>query len=172
MAFFERFGEKLSSAGKDMAKKTKELADVTKLNMQIGNEEDNIKSKYIEIGKLYYDLFSSTPDERLAPLCSSITESLNKISTYKEQIQSIKGVKKCAKCGAEIADSASFCSVCGNKASSEEEKEPEEANDETKEGPDEETVAVEDIPAPTCPNCNEQIDKDAAFCSKCGQKTK
>lgn len=168
MAFFEKFGEKLSSAGKDVAKKTKELADVTKLNMQIGGEEDNIKNQYIEIGKLYYGLFSSSPDERLASLCSSVTESLNKISTYKEQIQAIKGVKKCEKCGAEISDSSAFCSVCGNKASTAEEKEPEEAKVETKE----EAVAVEDSPAPVCPNCNEPVDKDASFCPKCGQKVK
>ncbi len=165
MAFFEKFGEKISSAGKDVAKKTKELADVTKLNMQIGSEEDNIKNNYVEIGKLYYGLFSSSPDERLAPLCSSITESLNKINTYKEQIQTIKGIKKCPKCGAEIADSALFCSVCGNKTSSEEEKEPEEAKTETKE----EAPVVEETPS-SCPACNEPIDKNAAFCSKCGQK--
>ncbi|OPZ88720.1 MAG: Double zinc ribbon [Firmicutes bacterium ADurb.Bin419] len=165
MAFFEKFGEKISSAGKDMAKKTKELADVTKLNMQIGSEEDNIKNNYIEIGKLYYGLFSSSPDERLASLCSSITESLNKINTYKEQIQTIKGIKKCPNCGSEIADSAVFCSVCGNKTSSEEEIAPEEANAETKE----EAPVVEETPS-LCPACNEPIDKNAAFCSKCGQK--
>lgn len=170
MAFFEKFGEKISSAGKDMAKKTKELADITKLNMQIGSEEDNIKSKYIEIGKLYYELFSSNPDERLAPLCTSITESLGKISSYKEQIQSIKGVKKCSNCGAEIVNSALFCSSCGNKTSSEEEKAPEETNDESVKEAEEETIAVEDAPASVCPNCNAELDKDAAFCANCGQK--
>ena len=111
MSFFNR----LTNAGKDMAKKTKELADITKLNLQISSEEDNIKNKYIEIGKLYYELFSSNPDEKFAELCSSITESMNKISALKEQILEIKGVKKCPKCGAEIAFSAVFCSACGTK---------------------------------------------------------
>jgi ribosomal protein L40E len=116
MAFFEKFGEKLTNAGKDVAKKTKELADITRLNMQISSEEDNIKNKYIEIGKLYYKLFSESPDERFTQLFNSIAESKNKINFFKEQIQAIKGIKICSNCGAEIESSAKFCSACGYKS--------------------------------------------------------
>jgi DNA-directed RNA polymerase subunit RPC12/RpoP len=111
MSFFA----KLTNAGKDVAKKTKELADIAKLNMQISSEEDNIKNKYIEIGKLYYELFSDNPDEKFAGFFSSIAESKNKISDLKDQILEIKGVKKCSNCGAEIDSAATFCSSCGNK---------------------------------------------------------
>ena len=114
MSFFEKFGEKLTSAGKDVARKTKELADTAKLNMQISSEEDNIKNKYVEIGKLYYELFSSSPDDKFSEFCNSITESKNKIESLKVQIMEIKGVTKCSKCGAEIAYTATFCSSCGS----------------------------------------------------------
>lgn len=194
MAFFEKFGEKLTNAGKDVAKKTKELADVTKLNMQIGNEEDNIKSKYLEIGKLYYELFSSSPDEKFTELCSSIAESENKINTYKDQIQEIKGVKKCSKCGAEIASSAVFCSICGNKTAepdkaseSSEVVENSEcvqnneavesteiiANNEVSENS--EDTEVSDIINSTtsvCTTCNKTVTDSSMFCPNCGNKVK
>lgn len=153
MAFFEKFGEKLTNAGKDVAKKTKELADVTKLNMQISSEEDNIKNKYSEIGKLYYKLFSESPDERFTQLFSSITESAGKINSFKEQIQAIKGMKKCSSCGAEIDDSAQFCSVCGNKSIVEEKPAVEEPAQDNSEG-------AENASHQACPESDEPIDKD------------
>ncbi|WP_010681133.1 zinc ribbon domain-containing protein [Acetivibrio cellulolyticus] len=184
MAFFEEFGKKLTNAGKDVAKKTKDLADVTKLNMQINSEEDNIRNKYNEIGKLYYGLFSSSEDERFAPLCSSITESLNKINSFNEQIQAIKGIKKCSQCGTELSDSAQFCSVCGNKIVHEEDTktaEDTETEGYTKTEGDSKTeevaqnsedVAAEETSAPVCPGCNETVDSNSAFCSKCGEELK
>lgn len=155
MAFFEKFGEKLTNAGKDVAKKTKELADVTKLNMQINSEEDNIKNKYTEIGKLYYKLFSESPDENFAQLCSSIAESANKINSFKEQIQAIKGVKKCSSCGAEMDESAQFCSVCGNKIIIEETPVVEEPTQDSSEA-----AETENPSDPACPGCDEPDDKD------------
>jgi len=165
MAFFERFGEKLSNAGKDVAKRTKELADITKLNMQINNEEDNIKSKYLEIGKLYYELHSSDPSEEFTDLCASITDSENKINTIKTEIQAIKGVKKCSKCGAEISLSATFCSVCGNKTVSEDTTDEQSISGEVIETEDENQSIVssentEVVEANDEFNNNETFDKD------------
>lgn len=201
MAFFEKFGEKLTSAGKDVARKTKELADTAKLNMQISNEEDNIKSKYIEIGKLYYELFSASPDEKFSEFCSSISESRNKIDTLKVQIQEIKGVKKCSKCGAEIAYTATFCSSCGSPNASAEvgNNDKEEINSEgsekvegVKSGDNSEGVQqgesggtsdVKDVDsvdvaetldntALVCPSCGKTVAADTDFCTQCGSKLK
>lgn len=202
MAFFEKFGEKLTSAGKDVARKTKELADTAKLNMQISNEEDNIKSKYLEIGKLYYELFSSSPDEKFSEFCSSISESKNKIDTLKVQILEIKGVKKCSKCGAEIAYTATFCSACGSQNASAEagNNDKEEINSEGVEkakgvesgdnsqevlqGESSETSDLKDVvdsvdvaetldnTALVCPSCGNAVAADTDFCTQCGSKLK
>jgi len=165
MAFFERFGEKLSNAGKDVAKRTKELADITKLNMQINNEEDSIKSKYLEIGKLYYELHASDPSEEFTDLCASITDSENKINTIKAQIQAIKGVKKCSKCGTEIALSSTFCSVCGNKTVTEDTTDEQSTSGEVIENSDENQSIVssehtEVVEASDESNNNETFDEN------------
>ncbi|AEV70482.1 zinc ribbon domain-containing protein [Acetivibrio clariflavus] len=187
MSFFE----KLTSAGRDMAKKTKELADITKLNMQISSEEDKIKNNYIEIGKLYYELFSSNPDEKFAEFCSAITESRNKIEALKDQILEIKCVKKCCHCGAEITKSAVFCSACGKKvendenitsanteASGETDKNTEfSQNDKNFEAVENNNLSentnepqkAESTPR-MCPSCNNAVPSDAKFCNNCGIK--
>jgi len=192
MSFFE----KLTSAGKDMAKKTKDLADIAKLNMQISSEEDKIKNKYIEIDKLYYELFSSSPDEKFAEFCASITESKNKIDDLKKQILEIKGVKKCSNCGAEIDFSAAFCSACGNKVINDENTTTDNAaeNNETSENTESdqtntcsesvEVAETSNISANVddpqnvesevslCPSCNNTVSADNAFCTSCGTKLK
>ncbi|MEN2775465.1 zinc ribbon domain-containing protein [Acetivibrio clariflavus] len=187
MSFFE----KLTSAGKDMAKKTKELADITKLNMQISSEEDKIKNKYLEIGKLYYELFSSNPDEKFAEFCAAITESKNKIALLKDQILEIKGAKKCSYCGAEIAKSAVFCSACGNKVANDENTTSDNTEESSETGENTESsqnnngfeVVVNNYPSentndpqqvdstPTlCPSCNNAVPSDSKFCPDCGNK--
>ncbi len=152
MALFEKIGDKISSAGKDVAKKTKEIADITKINLQISNEEDNIKNLYNEIGKLYYEVHKNSPDAKMAVLCASITESINKIDLSKKQIQIIKGIIRCPKCGAENADSSAFCGTCGYKNSIT----PEVIEDNTTKS--------------KCPNCGEVFDGTGSFCSNCGGK--
>jgi RNA polymerase subunit RPABC4/transcription elongation factor Spt4 len=152
MAFFEKIGEKITSTSKDVAKKTKEITEVTKLNSQINSEEDKIKVKYSEIGKLYYESFMAAPNEEFAGLCNAITESLNKIDSLKNTIQVIKGVKKCQSCGAEIINSAQFCNVCGSKINFAEE------------------IPTLDLSQPKCTNCGELITGDSMFCSGCGNK--
>jgi hypothetical protein len=150
MALFDKIGEKITSTSKEVAKKTKNLTEAARLNMQISNEEDSIRNVYGQIGKLYYDLFSASPDERFVLLCTTITESLKKIDEYKNQIQTIKGVKKCPNCGAEIASSAVFCGICGKKTVAEEET------------PD------EDPSQPKCANCGYPAMEGTAFCTNCG----
>ena len=154
MAFFEKLGEKISSTSKDVAKKTREIADITRINMQINGEEDNIKDLYNQIGKKYYEIHPNSNEAEFETLCNSVTQSLSKINTYKEQIQSIKGVKKCSNCGAEIEDTSIFCGVCGSKTATVEEKQ--------------EAVTV----SPVCPGCQNPVTEDMIYCGGCGKKLK
>ena len=56
MAFFDDLGKKLSQAGQSAVQKTKEVADIARLNSAIYDEEKRIDSNYLEIGKLYVAL--------------------------------------------------------------------------------------------------------------------
>lgn len=55
MDFFDRMGEKLVTAGKDVTQKAKDLSGTAKLNFDIKAKEDFIEKQYAQIGKLYYE---------------------------------------------------------------------------------------------------------------------
>ena len=56
MAFFDNLSKKVSEAGQKTIQKTKELADTSRLNAMIADEEKAINNAYYQIGKLYVSL--------------------------------------------------------------------------------------------------------------------
>ena len=48
MGFFEDLGNKISNTGKDIAKKTKEMSDTSKLNHEITKNQELIGRTYTE----------------------------------------------------------------------------------------------------------------------------
>ena len=115
MAFLNEMTEKISKAGQGVAQSTKNLAATAKLNASIAEEEKNIKACYTKIGEAYYLANNENPDEDMQEWVVSITESLEKISAYKEQLQKIKGIGVCPSCGEEVPADSAFCAHCGAK---------------------------------------------------------
>lgn len=113
MAFFDDLGKKLSQAGQTAVQKTKEVADIAKLNSSIYDEEKKINNNYLEIGKLYVSLRAEAHEEEFDGMIAAIRESEEKIRGYRHQITEIKGIAICEKCGAEVPVHAAFCSACG-----------------------------------------------------------
>lgn len=113
MAFFDDLGKKLSQAGQTAVQKTKEVADIAKLNSSIYDEEKKINNNYLEIGKLYVSLRAEEHEEEFDGMIAAIRESEEKIRGYRHQITEIKGIAVCEKCGAEVPLNAAFCSACG-----------------------------------------------------------
>ncbi len=116
MAFFEDLGNTLSSKGKEVAAKAKEMSEVVSLNNQVATKEKALNQAYITIGKKYYQSVNGvdTTGELTAEF-ATIAEALQTISELKKQIQDIKGIQFCASCGAENDASNGFCSKCGAK---------------------------------------------------------
>ena len=85
MAFFDELGKKISQTSQGVVQKTKDTAEVIKLNGMISDEEKRINNLYTQI------------------------------EDFKQQIQHIKGVKVCNNCGAEIPENSMFCIGCGAK---------------------------------------------------------
>jgi hypothetical protein len=126
MAFFEKLGNTISSASKEVVKKTKELSDTTKISMKINSEKELMQKNYKAIGEAYYKKYESgeIKDGELKELCDLVRANIEAIENYQVQIQEAKGVRICDKCNAEIQSDVSFCNNCGNKI---EEKAPSEA---------------------------------------------
>lgn len=115
MDFFQKLGNTLSNTGKDIAKKTKDMSDISRLNHEITKQQEQIDRTYSEIGKLYFQNYSTVDYPELKELCDSIKEANQKIEDLKAEITQIKGIINCPKCNSEVSTSAMFCANCGYK---------------------------------------------------------
>lgn len=195
MAFFENLSKTVTGVGQKTIAKTKELADTSRLNSMISEEEKVITNQYFQIGKLYVSIHKDDFEDDFAGMIGAIAEAEAKIRDYKKQIQDIKGVQRCEKCGAEVPNGAAFCSSCG--ASMPKMQPPisadyikcgncgtavkrsmrfctscgkpmEEVNDASAVPVTEQTVVVEQDKV--CPNCGAKVEDGLAFCAECGTK--
>lgn len=194
MAFFDNLSKKVSEAGQKTIQKTKELAETSKLNAMITDEETTINSTYFQIGKLYVSIHKDNCEEEFQSMIQTIAEAEAKIRDYKKQIQDIKGVQRCEKCGAEVSSGAAFCSSCGATMPQVQVTAPndtvrcESCGAFVKKGmrfctacgkPMETVYSVEtakeesladEVQETICPSCGAKIAGDTAFCTECGTK--
>ena len=90
MAFFDELKERAVDLGRAGVAKSKQLAEIVKLNLSSAGEEDAIKKAYIEIGKLYYAERGMAPETAYVALCEKITASKITIEENKARIAEIK----------------------------------------------------------------------------------
>lgn len=136
MSFFDDLGKKVSRATQTVTQKGKELAEITKLNFSVSEEEKKIDDNYTKIGKLFVQKIGDRSEGEFLPLVNEIKASEEKISQLKAQINAIRGTAICEKCGAALTDEAVFCTGCGAKVKPDENVEAKDEakdNEETKE---------------------------------------
>lgn len=127
MGFFDKMGETISTKSKDVAKKAKEMAEVTSLNSKISTQKDIINKIHKEIGEMVCadreNWTGLNLDDQFARLDAAAAE----IERLQAEIQRVKGIKLCANCGAEMERTVAFCPSCGTPAPIVEDPEPETA---------------------------------------------
>ncbi|WP_052169748.1 zinc ribbon domain-containing protein [Pseudobutyrivibrio ruminis] len=173
MGFFDDFGKKISDASQGAIAKTKDFADVAKLNSNISDEERRINNAYQQIGKLYFEMHLEDFEDCFKDHFAAINESLGKIQDYRQQITNIKGVVKCPNCGAEVPKDSAFCSSCGTPVPKQDVPAAEAVPVEEAtpvEAPAEEAPAVEAPVEKKCPSCGATLENGALFCTNCGTK--
>lgn len=111
MAFFDSMKETLTTAGRDVSQKAKEVSGVAKLKLDIKSKEDALNKEYITLGKRYYDMHKEgeVADTEIA----AVSTLLNEIADLKEEIVKIQGACSCPGCGAAVPVGTAFCSKCG-----------------------------------------------------------
>lgn len=113
--FFSNFGKKISNVGQETVKKTKEIAEISKVSSKIKDEEKKIDGLYTELGKKYFSLYSRNQVAEIQDICAAITESLQAVEAMKKELQLLKGIRICSSCGAEQDNTVAYCSKCGAK---------------------------------------------------------
>ncbi|MCM1123611.1 MAG: serine proteinase [Eubacterium sp.] len=92
MDFFDKIGETITTKGREVSDKAKDMAEIANLKGQIHTCEELIKKRYIEIGKIYYDMHGSTPEEEYEDACRDIENAQNTVADLETRIKEIKGI--------------------------------------------------------------------------------
>lgn len=86
----ETIADKSIELYKIAEEKTKVLAKITKLTTELALEKATVRRLYKEIGKKYYELHKSAPEEALAQACAEVTVSLETITAKATEINELK----------------------------------------------------------------------------------
>ena len=156
MAFFEALGKKITETSQEVVQKTKETAEILKINATLTDEESQLKKYYNELGQAFYEANRESCPEEYTALFTSIKNTLARIEIYNDQINKIKGLFPCPNCGASLPSDAIFCSTCGTKIEKPEEPVPAEPE--------------ADADVKRCAKCGEPIQDGYTFCINCGTK--
>ena len=90
MAFFDDIGKKISTAAGAVADKTKELAEIAKLNNEISKSEKKVRSLYEQIGKLMFEQEKYKTDSPAYQHCVSILAEQQMVLELTKKIEAIK----------------------------------------------------------------------------------
>ncbi|GAA0728896.1 hypothetical protein GCM10008905_28250 [Clostridium malenominatum] len=107
MAFKENIRENLTSGfskivktvgegAATVAKKSGEIVEISKLNLSVSTEKNNIEKLYREIGEMVFEKYANgeAVDLDLEKPCKEIENSNNNIKEIKEKIEDIKNNKE------------------------------------------------------------------------------
>jgi predicted nucleic acid-binding Zn ribbon protein len=150
MGFFDDLGKKVVDAGQRTVQRTKEMSDVAHINSLITKEVNKVNRMYYQIGRLYISLHRNNCEAEFSEMVNAIAASEQIVEEYKRQIQNIKEVRCCKHCGIEVPIGAAFCSSCGNLMPN--------MMKQRNEGD-----------YIMCSNCGNLIEKEAQFCTLCGE---
>ena len=157
MAFLENLGKRVGEAAQAAAKKSGELVEVTKLNVNINSEEDKIHKLYTQIGKSIFERYSASgiAEDEVKEFCEAVKVHEQNIKALRDKILEVKGSKQCIGCGVDMEKTQIFCSKCGAK------------NDTAPAAAEE---PAQQAAATTCPACGATLTAGSAFCTNCGAK--
>ena len=146
------WGDKLNQITKSAVSKSKEMAEITRLNMENSSSEQKIKELAVQIGTLVVDQQLLMDNVQVAEWAAQIAKLREAVAKNQETIREIRNINICSNCGAEVSRTSKFCDTCGS--------------------PMARSVLEESMAAavPTCPNCGERLEPGALFCTNCGTK--
>ena len=105
--------EKLNQAAQNTISKSKEVAGVAKLNVEIGSLNQSMKNIYTEVGRYVLENGLLSENETVAEWASKAADIKADIEANTERIKTLKNVNTCPGCGAEVPKSSKFCDKCG-----------------------------------------------------------
>lgn len=139
MGMFEEFVVKAKSAAGVVGEKAGYLVDVSKINISIAEESNELKKKYQELGKLVYDSEKNGTSDtvKVENFVNQIDCINEKISKLKAEVASLKKKLVCCSCGNQNDCDAKYCCKCGKELAVKCEVIPNSDSSENQQGSDE-----------------------------------
>ncbi len=117
MEFFNKLGESLTTAGREVSQKAKEVSEITKLRLDIKAKEDYVEGQYALLGMDYYAKHKDDENCEEAEQFFLIREALGEIDRMEAEVLRLQGAAECPSCGAHMPLGAAYCSSCGSRMS-------------------------------------------------------
>ena len=117
MSFIDSLSRNFGETAKKAVKKSGEVVEITKLNLQISNQEDKANQLYSEIGKKLYNKYNrgDTVDAGVVGFCEQVDEIEAGIRVTRRRLADMKNTRICPECKAEVKKECVFCPKCGEK---------------------------------------------------------
>lgn len=115
MNILDLLQEKLSATGNLVAKKTMDIADLTKASVRLASEEEKLEKVFAEIGKIYYQQYKDDPDVKIKGYIAQVELMKDQIEELRMAVYTLKGEQPCANCGKAVKNQAKYCSYCGHE---------------------------------------------------------
>ena len=148
MASFKELGGKIRDAGQSVARSTRDLTRVGRLNGVIADREKELEKRYAALGRRYYESGGALAPEEADELTGAVRALAEEIEGCREEIRRLRERGKCPACGVELPQGAAFCPACGAPVPAPQPEEPQQV----------------------CPACGKAVGEENRFCNYCGAK--
>lgn len=117
MGIFDSVVDKTRQAIETAEKKTSNLTESAKLQLNRNEANNELKRRYEALGKMLYDQKKNNKDnsELIDKCILTIDEINNKINSINIKLDGLKKTVKCIRCGTINSNEDNFCSKCGTK---------------------------------------------------------
>ena len=97
-------------------KKAGEMAQATRLNLQIFDRTTECEVLYKEIGKVIYDIHqgAETDEDVIERKLAQLDVVQGEISELRDELGALKTVCTCARCGRQCSRDDAYCAGCGS----------------------------------------------------------
>ncbi len=151
MGVFDEIGKKLVDGSQGVVQKTKDTAEMMKINSMISDEEKRITALYTDIGKTYFEQHADSCEALLQARVDAVKAAKAKIAEYEERVRRLKGTVRCPNCNNEIPYGAQFCNCCGLRINAQ-------------------GAAEAAANTPRCVKCGMPLAANVTFCTNCGTR--
>ena len=165
----------MSRMAQNAVAKSKEVAEVTRLNVEIGSLQQRVREQCGRLGEYLMAHPELLPegDETIRQILQAAAECQAKIAQDNQQILEIRNINLCPRCGAEVSRASRFCDKCGAVLErpviavpgQEVPAQPEPAAQ-----PEPVQAASAEPVQRFCAQCGSPVEEGALFCGECGAR--